>query len=510
MQFRVFIQLARLLLLVATGVRAQSFIDNALDFSRTNPGGSARIQGIGGAQVALGGDFSSALSNPAGLGMYNRSEFTITPALNFNSTESTYNGNQESDSGTKFTLPGLSYVSHSPKNNNGFMGGSFGITMTRTNDFNNSFRYGGNDNVSSIVDFFLQQATGIPSNNLNFDLPTGLAYNNYLIDDSTFWGGSQGQYFSVIGLYDDPNDIRSLYREGTVKTNGAQYQWSFAYGANFNDKIFVGATVGIATLRYKFSALYRESDFFFELDPDFNPLNYLELEETIDIQGTGVNLTLGLIYRPLDYLQLGISYVTPTSYQSTDSYTARVNTQWNNFNYLGTGTILSAITDESQQPLIAEYNLRTPMRLNLGAAFFIGSSGFISGDVEFVNYSQARYQSDISGISFDQENQVISQLYENTVNFRIGGEYRLNAFRFRGGYQVLSNPYNQSININRSINTLSAGAGYRARRFFTDITWLNTQRDSSYAPYVFDDNLGPVTSIRNMRNTLMLTFGLTF
>ncbi len=48
---------------------SQSFVDNALLFSRTVPGGSARIQSIGGAQVSLGGDYSSAFSNPAGLGM---------------------------------------------------------------------------------------------------------------------------------------------------------------------------------------------------------------------------------------------------------------------------------------------------------------------------------------------------------------------------------------------------------------------------------------------------------
>ena len=54
---------------------AQSYAESALLFSRTNPGGSARIQALGGTQVSLGGDYSSAFSNPAGLGMYNKSEF---------------------------------------------------------------------------------------------------------------------------------------------------------------------------------------------------------------------------------------------------------------------------------------------------------------------------------------------------------------------------------------------------------------------------------------------------
>src|SRR5688500_9062657 len=84
----------------------QDFIDNALLFSRTKPGGSARIQALGGAQVATGGDYSSAFSNPAGLGMFNRSEFTFSPGLSFHNTSSDYLGVNTDDSKTVFNIPG--------------------------------------------------------------------------------------------------------------------------------------------------------------------------------------------------------------------------------------------------------------------------------------------------------------------------------------------------------------------------------------------------------------------
>src|SRR5688572_28001569 len=79
---------------------AQGFVENALLFSRTRPGGSARIQAMGGAQTALGGDYSSALANPAGLGMYNRSEITFSPALNFYQTNAEHLGSETTDSKT--------------------------------------------------------------------------------------------------------------------------------------------------------------------------------------------------------------------------------------------------------------------------------------------------------------------------------------------------------------------------------------------------------------------------
>ena len=97
------------------------FIEQALLFSRQNSGGSARIQGMGGAQVALGGDFSSALSNPAGLGMYNRNEFSITPAVSFNNARGNYttyevqqnnlvtNLSNSSASSTNLSLPAIGY-----------------------------------------------------------------------------------------------------------------------------------------------------------------------------------------------------------------------------------------------------------------------------------------------------------------------------------------------------------------------------------------------------------------
>ena len=89
---RKFIGLSGLLCLIASMTFAQSYVESALLFSRTRPGGSARIQGMGGSQIALGGDYSVGLSNPAGLGMYNRSEVTFTPAYSTYDTEAEYLG----------------------------------------------------------------------------------------------------------------------------------------------------------------------------------------------------------------------------------------------------------------------------------------------------------------------------------------------------------------------------------------------------------------------------------
>ena len=56
---------------------------DALRYSRLQFGGPARTQGIAGANVALGADFGNLSSNPAGLGLYQRSEFHVAPGLWF-------------------------------------------------------------------------------------------------------------------------------------------------------------------------------------------------------------------------------------------------------------------------------------------------------------------------------------------------------------------------------------------------------------------------------------------
>ncbi|HSI91080.1 MAG TPA: hypothetical protein VK927_08185, partial [Adhaeribacter sp.] len=71
------------LVALAGNASAQNEVD-ALRYSNLSFGGTARIQGIGGAQTALGADASSMNGNPAGLGFYRKSEFTFSPGLNFN------------------------------------------------------------------------------------------------------------------------------------------------------------------------------------------------------------------------------------------------------------------------------------------------------------------------------------------------------------------------------------------------------------------------------------------
>ena len=118
----------------------------SLAFSQTGNGGTARVNGFGGANTALGGDLSSILSNPAGLGFYNRSDVSLTPVISIHSNSTDYLGSTMNSSESKFSLGNLGIVFNKTKSDEvpgNWRGGNFGFSYNRINAFNDDINYAG-------------------------------------------------------------------------------------------------------------------------------------------------------------------------------------------------------------------------------------------------------------------------------------------------------------------------------------------------------------------------------
>jgi hypothetical protein len=479
-----------------------TFRELAVNFSRLDISGSARIQGLGGAQVSLGGDYSSANSNPAGLGMFNRSEFTFTPGFNSNSATSSYLGNSVNDSNSKIIVPGISLVFHSPQEGKGsFLGGSFAITYNRTNDFNRSFTYEAENKVSSIIEDFISDANGqtvrqFDNNGAKYNSPTGLAYYNYLISPETVFDprGSDMLYLTSI-------DGFPIQRE-QVLSRGSQSQVNLSYGANFNDRIFVGFGIGLASLNFQSKKTYSEN---FAKD---QYLNNLELIEDITVKGSGINATLGIIYKPVDFFQFGGSIATPTAYSLADTYQATMKTDWNDFPFSGTN-VSEPNAPISTDVILSDYSLTTPWRFSGGGTFFIKKYGFITADVEWLNYGSSSYTSSTSA-SFDVDNERIRLFYTSVTNYKLGGEFRLNTWRVRGGFNFMPDPHKITENdTDNSITSVSFGVGYKASKFYIDATTVLSQSNLSYRPYIVDSET-PLVTAKQSNTLVMVTLGFPF
>ncbi|MFB9863297.1 OmpP1/FadL family transporter [Rufibacter immobilis] len=441
---------------------AQNEVD-ALRYSRTDFGGTARTMGLGGANVALGGDAGSFSSNPAGLGLFRRSEITVSAGFNANEVNSTVYGSQAMNSRNNLNIPGFSAVFTTRKADDeegDWRSSTFGIGYTRQNNFNQRSFYRATGQLENLKfgEYAAQLANGDPHVNgeLTYNTLQELAYKTYLISPE-----DDGYYIS-------PNLVASNVFEENMQSSGSQNQWDFAYGASFRDKLFLGASIGLTTVRFKQTRTYVE-------ESPATDINSLTLRDELRTEGTGVSLRVGAIYKPSDALRLGFSVQTPTWYNLTDRFDTNLAVNFNQAPEEGASVNQFFAADPGEY----EYNLTTPFRASGGAAVFIGKNGFITADVEYVDYSNARLNADDS---FNSENQTIRNVYDKALNFRVGAEARLDIFRVRAGFAQHGDPFKNS-DVDQAKTFLTGGLGIRQSNFFIDAALVYSKYNSVYSPY---------------------------
>lgn len=510
--------------------------------------GTARFQGMGGVSTALGADLTSLHTNPAGLGFYRKSEWSVTPSLTFTNNTGTMLGNNLNDGNAFFNVPNFGIVFANVRRDtdkSDWRGGSFGVSFNRMQNFNNQVSYLGTVNRrNSIIDYLRSTADDL-------DIPVGrlavapdqigfnvgynqmlaqLAYAGYLIeslaqqdangnpirdengntipDPRNYYRSNLSDNARVVTengrdiLIEDPSQTLP---SGTIRTTGGSNQWNIGYGGNYQDKLYVGATVGIANIRYNSRNDYTET----VQQATFRLLDRYTLSDNLTVSGTGVNATLGVIYRLNDVVRLGGSFTTPTIYSMRETSFTQLNTTLLPNNRLDIDDL--SISERSVDNEF-RYRLTTPLRASLGAAFFIGKYGFVSGDVEYRPYRAARLGGDFGtgaqGINQQVAyNNEIRDLYRNLFNFRVGGEFRYEIFRLRAGAMFQDDPFSRNVdNLNRTMLVYTGGAGLKIKSFFVDLAFAYTTSQQAYTPYP----LGPSATFQNRFTTASLTLGSSF
>ncbi|MBA2499054.1 MAG: hypothetical protein H0V30_04955 [Chitinophagaceae bacterium] len=271
------------ILVVASQVNAQEPSD-ALRYSWVVPNGTARQQAIGGAMGSLGGDISSAYVNPAGLGFYKTGDFVVTPGYNFSNNKSTFLNRTETEKKNSFNL-GTSGVVLGAGGRRGskVSSSAFVIAVNRSANLNNSILYRGQNTSTSYSQKFLEEirnANEGDANNVAGNYPYGssLAFNTYWID--TIGGGSNGNF--EFQSRATPLLATGLLQENTLYTTGGITELAFGGGASFNDKIYVGGTLGIPFLRYDRLSTFTEVD---ATDNPMNQFNFATIEENLTTSG---------------------------------------------------------------------------------------------------------------------------------------------------------------------------------------------------------------------------------
>lgn len=481
---------------------AQDMVD-ALRYSNFSVSGTARSTAMGNAFGALGGDFTSASINPAGLGIYRSSEFAVTPISMSTRVETSYYNNPGEDSDYKFTLNNISYVGTIPvigRNEAGIVTVNLGAGYNRLKDFNSYSYIGAGSVEGSYMDYFTDRA----NRDIWSDFYEELAYET----DMLLFDKNHNEYYNEL--------LDNGYQQSQSKSfsrNGSIDEYSFAASLNFNHKFYIGASWGINDVYYHESTiLIEKNNPKNQLNPPY--FNTFSFNSFLETWGIGHNFKFGVIYKPINAVRLGVSIHTPTYYHLHDNFYTSMQS------YI-TYKDGSDNYDESSPYNEYDYKLQTPFRSTFSGAFVIGKSGLISADYELVTYGNAKLREGGDGNDFRYENEDIQQAYKTSGNFRLGGE--LNAMKnvsLRGGFEYHGSAFNDVAfggpqkNADANLMVYSAGIGYRTGVFFADLAYRYstvTEYDAPYpTPY---DELYPVpemASFKTIKNDVLFTLGIRF
>lgn len=483
-----------------TYAQSRLYANTAFQLSDLTQSGTARMQGLGGNQAALGGDASNIFGNPAGLGFYNRSEFSLSPGLYLANKDATYIGNSTKDSKSNPNIGHFALVlAGEPRNNSDWRRTTLAISYSKQVNANTSLSYGGTNNRSSIIDNITQLAGNVPTRTLDEDfIPRN---NSALSVESAFFNLYLIDALSDNGPYRRPVPLSraSFEQTGRSEVTGGSSQWTFAYAGNYLDKLYLGFSGGFSRHNYVRRNTLDER---FVNGGAFQGLSY---REDVNITGSGLFLSAGAIYRANDFLQIGASIHSPTwsALQMTYEENVSVNVPSGRvpvFDVSGRPVTNAqgqqafdqlSFTSVRVEPFDFEYSMRTPFRAQGGITFFAGKKGFITASAEYVGF-RGMSMSNVNDADFKTDNRsIVRSSFNNVVNLRAGGELRLENFRVRVGGGYLQNPYNQNFDVegklDRSKLYFSSGLGYRNDRFFVDLagTFLTTK--DAFAPYTLNN-----------------------
>ena len=351
--------LSCILLLMTLTCAAQVTSYDRLTFGEKDLMGTARYVGMAGAMAAVGGDASAAADNPAGLGVYRRSELMLTIDYQIN-VPSQGMGNRTS----KFSFGQASWNFYFPLDRmRGVVGNSVMLNYRRIKNFRREYGMSLANMDFSQTDVMALKTQGLNENDLgradaweNADIGwlSKIGYEGYLIDpdsaDLTLW------YPHNPGRVNGSLDVRE---------SGSIDEFSFSWGMNISNQWYVGAELGLRSLTYSKSTCYSEI---------FDNGNRYTLDSYVSASGVGMLSKLGIIYRPISLIRLGAAFHAPVPM----AFSIRNYADLSSIN--GTAPALVVHTPEMNN---SPQWIAQPMRAVFGLAFQLGTQGLVSMEYDY-------------------------------------------------------------------------------------------------------------------------------
>lgn len=490
--------------------------DDALRTAWFTQNGTARNLAIGGAMGSLGGDITANHINPAGLGFFKSNELVLSPGLLMNNNKFNFRG---SDSGstknnTSYGTSGFIFAGNNGRQSK-WTSAAFSVSLNQIVNYNNTIQYGGYNNASSFTEKYLEELTRDRADTnaalSNYIFGSSLAFRTFLVDTLRGAGGSLIGYQSMVPF------STGIYQQYVAQTTGGYNELAFGMAGNMNDKLYLGASLTIPIIKYNRNLFYSEKD---ATNNTNNNFSFFEYKESYSSTGSGIGIKLGVIYKPQSSVRIGFALHSPQFIGLTDRI--RSSMIANTETYAGQKSESSDALNSGNAGVI-KYNITTPWRM-IGSASYIFSEaadvrkqrGFITADIEYVNYRGTRYSAAAEN-SIDETlrayyrslNELIKDTYVGNINAKIGGELKFNTFMARLGWAYYGSPYtDKNLQVNRII--ASGGFGYRNRGMYFDVTYSHVMNKDVQFPYRLIDKPNTYALQTGNKGNIMITFGFKF
>ena len=430
-----------LILLLAYGLSPIAKSQDVQRFAQRSTMGSARYVGMGGAMTAIGGDPSAAMDNPAGLGLYRRSEISITIDETIDHTQQV--GSNDVYQRTRFAAPQLSAIWAWGKANKqrGLVFNNFMFSYHRLANFNRDVvvQGGGMGMVPTICNI-TNDMGGVseenlqnrPWDNVEIGWLSILGKEAYLIDPI-----EKNQWQPAVHF---TNGLLSISETGTSD------QYTLSWASNINNQWYIGIGLNVPTINYTKHTSLQES----------NKSNSAELKSMFHVSGVGVSGSFGLIYRPIQALRIGASLQTPTVM---------------NLSRQTTGDMYSTIAGQRYEILtpesgVMDINIASPLRTSVSIAGQIGKIGLIA--VQY-DYAHSKEMEDMHTLRIGAEAQAYRGLFFNAGYVYESSFMREEEPKWLLGYNEIRT--DMDYRYTAATQYASAGIGYRCDKVVAQLAY---------------------------------------
>ena len=474
---------------------------DALRYAVENLTGSARFRGMGGAFGAVGGDLSAINQNPAG-SIFFVNNFTTFTGSSYNSKNvSRYFGTtrNENDNSLDLNQAGVVFVFKDNNPKNDWKKFTVAFNYENNNNFDNSIYSAGINPINSIDKYFLRFANGLPQEGgITLEtLETGNFANLNFIDQQAYLG-YQAYIFNPVTntTYESnvPTSKDYLQQNYTIST-GYDGKFTANFATAYKDKLFLGIN-----LNYHYTDIIKTTSVYeaYNTDPSTG-LQSVQFDTETHTFGSGYSFNLGAIVKATESLRLGVAYQSPTWYRLEDEQRQGVIADCPD---CGTQNPIYFIPDVTM--IYEPYTIQTPGKWTGSIAYIYGKKGLLSVDVSTKDYSNIKFrpQEDYTGL-----NSYMSNILDNAIEVRVGGEYKYKEFSFRGGYHFDQSPYKVDQTFG-DLTGYSGGLGYTFGDSRIDLAYSYDHRNFNYT--FLSSGLTDPARVSRYNNNVSLSYSMNF